>query len=701
MILCLLGATLAMAAGDAAPKPALEVARGQAALDEGDARAALDHARTALRADDQDWRAVRLWLHAGDALGLAPMIEAQVWGMARQDGTVRVAHAWTRVVDGHLPRSVLLDPEVRQGNPRLAVVALSDLSVADGRPSIAVDVLQDDVSVEAADVRIRGLLALGRHAEVAALADEVGARHPEHPEVLAPVLAAEPSGPLKRTRRVLERNLERRGEQVTDPLLLWRLREAWIDAGRPDQVARTTARLVSLGEPPRLPRAPLAPEEAPGLGLVALTFDPSGLGALSDAEVRLLGERLVQAVGQRAGGLEPDRAVGLLEAIRGRVDTAPLATAHAELLASQGQTESALTVARRAVELAALPAHDDVGRLDRGRQALELSEALGIRGRLRLESGELDAAAVDLSLADVLAGVQTWGPLRRRAMEGMEPLVMVQPALVAELPAPPEGVTERQRTIARRLALATDGAPVEWHERLAALAPHHEADALVASVLAMNLVPDAGRAARWAQALQDGGHADAAFVAWSVTRMLGGHASGLVESWRGVGNLDDAADVVSDTWDEAAPRHPGLGRGEIGEEVPEVLVQGDEGPVDLASLQGQVVVLNFWASWCAPCKVELPHLDRMVGELQAQGVPVVLVAVNVDEEAAMWERGRKALALEHARVVHGPELGAAMQVFSLPTTVLVDRDGVLRHRHAGWEATVLPELEASIRALGR
>jgi peroxiredoxin len=104
--------------------------------------------------------------------------------------------------------------------------------------------------------------------------------------------------------------------------------------------------------------------------------------------------------------------------------------------------------------------------------------------------------------------------------------------------------------------------------------------------------------------------------------------------------------------------------------------------VRLSDLRGQAVALNFWASWCAPCRVEMPVLQAAYERHAESGL--VILAVNVGEDAqtvstAVLELG---LALP---IVLDPEgdVSELYEVRPLPTTVWIDPDGVIRAEHFG------------------
>ena len=69
----------------------------------------------------------------------------------------------------------------------------------------------------------------------------------------------------------------------------------------------------------------------------------------------------------------------------------------------------------------------------------------------------------------------------------------------------------------------------------------------------------------------------------------------------------------------------------IGSNAPDFTVKDSDRSVTLSTLKGQVVVLNFWATWCPPCVEEMPSLVRMQAQMKARGVTVLAVSVDVDE----------------------------------------------------------------------
>ncbi len=101
---------------------------------------------------------------------------------------------------------------------------------------------------------------------------------------------------------------------------------------------------------------------------------------------------------------------------------------------------------------------------------------------------------------------------------------------------------------------------------------------------------------------------------------------------------------------------------------------GGGAPVSLASFRGKVVVLNFWASWCPPCKEEAPVLSRWQPRLKAQNGTIVGVDVlDVSSDAERFARDHH-LAFPHLRDGDGSRL-KAFEVVGYPETIVLDRRG--------------------------
>lgn len=135
-----------------------------------------------------------------------------------------------------------------------------------------------------------------------------------------------------------------------------------------------------------------------------------------------------------------------------------------------------------------------------------------------------------------------------------------------------------------------------------------------------------------------------------------------------------------------------------GEPAPELKLPGSGSQVvDLAALAGQVVYVDFWASWCAPCRLSFPWMNELQARHRAQGLRVV--AVNVDAKRADADRflAENPAQFTIAFDARG-ETPKRWQVKAMPTSVLVGRDGKVLWVHRGFRNEDRAELDRRIAA---
>ncbi len=120
--------------------------------------------------------------------------------------------------------------------------------------------------------------------------------------------------------------------------------------------------------------------------------------------------------------------------------------------------------------------------------------------------------------------------------------------------------------------------------------------------------------------------------------------------------------------------------------------------LDLSPYAGRVVIVDFWASWCAPCKASLPWLQTLAETYKDQGLTVLLVNVDRDRKAAEAMLAKEGISLP---VTWDPDgkIAAAYRLEGMPSSYVYGRDGKLRDSHLGFDPRRTDELERGVTAL--
>jgi thiol-disulfide isomerase/thioredoxin len=123
-------------------------------------------------------------------------------------------------------------------------------------------------------------------------------------------------------------------------------------------------------------------------------------------------------------------------------------------------------------------------------------------------------------------------------------------------------------------------------------------------------------------------------------------------------------------------------------------------PVNLAQLKGQVVMINFWATWCGPCRQEMPLLDKLYAKYKPMGF--TLLGVNVEPDSTLAGPFLAKTPVSFPILFDTKsEVSKLYQIAGMPSTVIVDRKGNLRWVHRGYKPGDENHYLDQIRALVR
>ncbi len=124
------------------------------------------------------------------------------------------------------------------------------------------------------------------------------------------------------------------------------------------------------------------------------------------------------------------------------------------------------------------------------------------------------------------------------------------------------------------------------------------------------------------------------------------------------------------------------------------------GTVSLSDLRGEVVLLNFWATWCPPCREEMPLLDQIYSRYEALGF--TLLGVNVEQDSRLADRFLADVPVSFPILLDPKEqVSQLYRVPAMPTTVIIDRQGTVRYIHHGFRAGDEEKVHNEVRRLLR
>ena len=130
--------------------------------------------------------------------------------------------------------------------------------------------------------------------------------------------------------------------------------------------------------------------------------------------------------------------------------------------------------------------------------------------------------------------------------------------------------------------------------------------------------------------------------------------------------------------------------------APDFNLQGDKSIVKLSSYQGKLVYLDFWASWCVPCRQSFPFMNEMKKKYEKEGLKII--AVNLDTDSEKAARFLKIIPAEFS-IAYDPQgdVPKAYKVSVVPSLYLINRDGDIVYSHKGFRVSENEKLEARIK----
>jgi thiol-disulfide isomerase/thioredoxin len=143
------------------------------------------------------------------------------------------------------------------------------------------------------------------------------------------------------------------------------------------------------------------------------------------------------------------------------------------------------------------------------------------------------------------------------------------------------------------------------------------------------------------------------------------------------------------------PKQDVIAAGEIGSRLPEFSVKDLQGhEISSADLRGKVVLIDFWATWCQPCKKEMPGYQKLLDRYGSRGMAVVGFKFDTMRDMEDPVQFAKRIGVRYPLAVAADDLKQKFGgIEGLPTTLLYDRDGILRNKFIGFEYTDIIESE--------
>ncbi|MDI7260667.1 MAG: TlpA disulfide reductase family protein [Thermodesulfobacteriota bacterium] len=121
--------------------------------------------------------------------------------------------------------------------------------------------------------------------------------------------------------------------------------------------------------------------------------------------------------------------------------------------------------------------------------------------------------------------------------------------------------------------------------------------------------------------------------------------------------------------------------------------------ISLSGLRGKVVLLDFWATWCGPCRESIPHLIQLYRSYQEEGFELIGMSLDKKEEADKVRHFVRSMDIPYPIILAPEDVSKNYGITGLPTTILIDKEGRIRDKIVGFNSSIAQQIAARVAEL--